>query len=292
MSRRCLTPALPSNSIRRRSASHAFITIHTKHTNVQFVIVNQHKDSIRTITIIHVPAINLVEVELNNNCFGIARNTVCLERIGVVLHEPPQELGEAIVLIKNSICPTGQRTILEILLAHYNRRHTPTGRSPSWPRCWLRQCRSWCRVRRRIRRRPRSRPRRRRTIVFLSDHDVIVASTLVGHSSCSHLGVEAEFDLSVIPVESPWNNCCNVVDLILVAGLVVTESDVARRTLTTTHPLNAVLSRSTTNTFVTFGIEDTDVQLVIVNKRINAVGTVPCITVPTVDLVKIELDDD
>ena len=83
-----------------------------------------------------------------------------------------------------------------------------------------------------------------------------------------------------------------MVDLILVARLVATEPNVTRWTLTAAHPNYTVRSPPTTNTFIAFGAEDSHIQFVVINERVDAVGTVPLVAVPTVDLVKVKLYND
>ena len=145
------------------------------------------------------------------------------------------------------------------------------------------------RGRRRIRGPIRIWPRRGATIIVLCDRNVVVASTLIRHSSSSHLGLEAQLDLSVNCVERLGDNGGDVVDLILKTRRAAAEPNVTRRTLALTHPDDAVAGRSTTNTFVTFRTKDADVQLVPVDVGVDAVGTVRLVAVPAIDLVKVEL---
>ena len=109
-----LAAAHPLDSSWCRPRSNALITCRTKYSYFQPLPVDVGIDAVWAAWFPSVPAINLVEVELNNYGDGIGRDGIGLLRSRVVLDEPAKELGETHIEIDLAVGPTSKRPILEV----------------------------------------------------------------------------------------------------------------------------------------------------------------------------------
>ena len=83
---------------------------------------------------------------------------------------------------------------------------------------------------------------------------------------------------------------CDVMDLIPEEAFVVnTKADVSRLTLALTFPAKCVRSVSRTHSFITPRIEDTHIQSLSVNVRVDTIRTISVVTVPAINFIEIEL---
>ena len=118
---RSLAAPFPHDPIGRSATLHTFISVGAKDANIKDLSVNKEEDTIWSVTIVAVPTVDFIEVELHDSNIGIGCDVVGLEGIMVALDEPTEKVCEPGVEIEFAIGPTSQRAILEVFLTFNDR---------------------------------------------------------------------------------------------------------------------------------------------------------------------------
>ena len=138
VARRALAATHPINAIRRGAATNAFVALGAEDPNVQLVIINVGINAVRSISVVAVPAVNFVEIKLNNEQIRCRVDGIFLEWVWVPLDEATQEPCETRVKIDLAVGPTSQRSVLKVFVDYLLGRHALTLNSGGWcwSRCW------------------------------------------------------------------------------------------------------------------------------------------------------------